>query len=210
VKSRATIVLSAVCAALVYAPAQAAPALEIPIATLVAQRHDLVGFGPARTVPYSTTYALEWALSYEQGEHAAESEANELGERGFQEGVAMFITGREEGAHEHKEAVSKAIVFATPTGAQEELAAAVSTERKDVGKAGAYRSVVSEIPGSIGIGFANRHGAADNVTFSTGRCYFTIGDAVHRGSRARRDAERPVRSAAIAVYTRAKQACAPT
>jgi hypothetical protein len=188
-------------------PAVAATGPEIPIATLVAQRSDLAGFGPARmSRPFSSSYAAEWAFTFAPSADTAKREATELTEMGFREGVFVYFTGRREGAREHREAVSSALVFAASTGAEEELAISVAADLREHDHGHLHRSTVHAIPGSSELGEGGRHGGVDNVLFSTGRCFFVIGDAIPSSSSAGQ-VRRPVRSAAIAVYDRAKQPC---
>jgi hypothetical protein len=198
--------VAALCAGLAGAPAQAATPLEIPVVTLVAQPQDFGGFGPARLETYATAYALEWALDYEQSAALAEHEAAELNARGFQEGVKRHFSGRQEGSHQQRDAVSSAIVFATVAGAQQEFATTVAFDLHRLSRAGVHQFSVRSIPGSIGMGERRRNDAGDNVTFSTGRCYFSIGDGRSKGSAARQ-VKHSATIAAIAVYRRAKQAC---
>jgi hypothetical protein len=190
------------------APPVAATGPEIPIATLMAQRSDLAGFGPARmSRPFSSSYAAEWAFTFAPNADSAKREATELTEMGFREGAFVYFTGRRERAHEHREAVSSALVFATSAGAEQDLAISVATELREHDHGHLHRSTIHAIPGSSELGEGGRHGGVDNVLFTTGRCFFVIGDAIPRSSSAGQ-VRRPVRSAAIAVYDRAKQPCA--
>lgn len=204
---RAVIALVGLLVGLVFTPAPASAALQIPATTLVAQQHDLVGFGPARTTLFSTAYALEWTLNSGVSTALAEHEATELNGRGFQEGVSMYFIGRKEGRG-HREAASATAVFASSAGAQQELASAVSTFLKEEANDPRFhRGTVQAIPGSIELGKRDKSGGFDNVFFSTGRCFFVIGDAIHEPSLAGQF-RHPVRTAAATVYAQAKQACA--
>jgi hypothetical protein len=190
-------------------PAQAATPLEIPASTLVAQPQDFAGFGPARLADaYSTAYALEWALSYEQSAAVGEHEATELNALGFREGVAVYYSGRKEGRHEFRNAVSSSIAFATTAGPEHELSVTLAFDRTQLGRGGGpYRTAVRTIPGSVGLGHRGRKVSDYSLAFATGRCFFVVGDAIHKHGMARR-AQRSATSAAIAVYSRAKETCA--
>src|SRR5262245_44841450 len=134
-----------------------ASAPSIPIGTLVAQRQDLAGFGPAvQMKPLETTFALEWALTSKQGIPTAEREANVLERRGFEAGVEIEIVGRHEGARERREADSVGIVFSTAAGAAEELAEQSAWARKEFKRAPKGSELlhgqVPGIPGSAQFG----------------------------------------------------------
>jgi hypothetical protein len=173
----------------------------------VAQPQDFAGFGPARFETYSTTYALEWTLNYEESTARAERDASELSARGFREGIKRHFSGRQEGPRKYRDAVSSAIVFVAVSGAQQELATTVAFDLKRLGNPDLHRFAVQSIPGSIGIEERRPNDVGDNVAFSIGRCYFSIGDGIHEGSTAHHVAH-SASSAAIAVDNRAKHACA--
>jgi len=156
--------------------------------------------------PFSSSYALEWAFTFAPSADSAKREATELTQMGFREGVFVYFTGRRERAREHREAVSSGLVFATSTGAEQDLAISVATELREHDHGHLHRSTIRAIPGSSELGEGGRHGGVDNVLFSIGRCFFVIGDAIPSSSSAGQ-VRRPVKSAAIAVYDRAKKPC---
>jgi hypothetical protein len=192
--------------------AQAETAASIPIGILVARPQDFPGFGPVvREKPLETIYALEWALTSEGSTASAEREAAMLKQWGFESGIQIVLVGRKEGTHERREAVSVGMVFSTSVGATEELAVETSAGRKAFAKvlvkgAKLLHGGVPGIPDSAQFGEGDRSGAVDNVLFSVGRCYFVVGDSLKRRSTAY-EVGHPLRSAAVAVYRRAKAAC---
>jgi hypothetical protein len=192
---RATL-LTALCLGIGCSPAFGATTPSIPIGTLVAQHNDLAGFGAAvQTKPLETTFALEWALTSEQGIPAAEREARLLEHRGFEE---------------RREADSVGMVFSTSAGAEEELAEQSAWghkefERKSKGTVLLHGGIPG-IPDSAQFGARDSQRSVDNVVFSVGRCYFVVADSLKRRSTARQ-VERPLRSAAITAYDRAKGIC---
>jgi hypothetical protein len=204
--------LTVLCFGIGCSPAYGATTPSIPIGTLVAQHNDLAGFGAAvQTKPLETTFALEWALTSEQGIPAAEREAKILEHRGFEAGVQIVFVGQHEGAHERREADSVGMVFSSSAGAEEELAEESASGAKQFRAERSKRTVllhggVPGIPGSAQFGARDPRGAVDNVLFSVGRCYFVVADSLKQRSTARQ-VERPLRSAAITVYDRAKEAC---
>jgi hypothetical protein len=188
----------------------AAAALPVSASLLRPRARDLPGFAGAKASRYMTTSAIEWARAYNQTEAAIQQEAAELIQRGFQEAVSVFFTGRREGPHSHREAISVAIVFTTPAGAEQELAKSVADDLRAFRTPTLRQYRVPAIPGATGLGsvfYGKHHGASGNVLFSTGRCFFVVGDALH-GDDGRAQGEHPSTVAAITLYKRTKAVCA--
>jgi hypothetical protein len=202
-----SLALASICLAL--GPSWAAAQIIVPT-ELEPTRQELPGFASARVQPFWTTSAREWSQYSESTKAAATREEAQLTARGFQEGATVFFTGRKETRRLRREAVSGAFVFSTAQAAEQELRSIVAESLPLFPKRGLQRYTIPAIPGSVGLGSWPDHGkrgGTGNVYFSVGRCTIVVGDAFHtRSSKAR--VAHPATVAAIALYGRAKTACA--
>jgi hypothetical protein len=177
----------------------------IPPSQLVAHARELPGFKGAKVTLDWSTSALEWGHFISESDAEAKNTTALLLGEGFQEGVQAFFRGRRETGNRHREALSEALLFATPSAAEHMLRANVQAlERR-----GFKRSAVPSIPGAVGLDVfnPNRHGGGGNVLFSSGRCFFLIGNSIHDAS-TRAQLDRAPIAAAVALYGRTKQSCA--
>lgn len=216
------LLLAAVCAALCAIAGSTArassgqtPGIEIcstciasgpPIAPaqLVARPKDLPGFARAKSKLRWTTSAEVFVDRFtEDTPVEAAAEIPMLVHAGFQEGVeeSFRAAGRE--------GVSEALVFSSTQGAKDQLVTSVAEALKEYEKASLRRFVDPGIPGSTGLGnfTPGKRGATGNVFFSTGRCFFVIGDLVHDARTSAQGAKAPI-AGATALYRRAKHVCA--
>jgi hypothetical protein len=196
--------------ALALCPASAHAAGLIAPAQLVAHVRDLPGFAGARETRQHTTSPFAWAHETSPGTWTeAQLEATNLQALGFEEGAEAFFTGRApEVRGLHREAVSQAVVFATAAAAQSEVMTSVQGALRLFPRAGLLQGADPAIPGAVTLGsFRGGHrGGSDNVFFSTGRCFFVIGNAVH-AARTRAAADRAPLVAALALYRRDQGLC---
>jgi hypothetical protein len=181
-----------------------APGPPIPPSLLVAHPRDLPGFARARS-------RLLWATSAEVFVHRfsedtpaeAAAEIPMLMHAGFREGVeeSFHATGRE--------GVSEALVFRSAQGAKDQLVTSLADALKEYEKTSLRRFVDPGIPGSAGLGnfTPGKPGATGNVFFSTGRCFFVVGDFVHDARTSAQGAKAPIAGATV-LYRRTKHVCA--
>jgi hypothetical protein len=171
-------------------------------ALLVVRPRDLPGFAGAKGRLYSTTSAFELAHEGENSSSEAESEAAYLTREGFREGV-------EESFHQaDREGVSEALVFDSARAAKHQLITSVAQDLREYEKASLKRFVAAGVPGSVGLGNFNpgKRGATGNVLFSTGRCFFLVGDLVHDAITSAQGTKAPI-AGAKALYKRTKRVC---
>jgi hypothetical protein len=122
---------------------------------------------------------------------------------GFREGVEeSFHAARGEG-------VSEALVFSSAQGAKDQLVTSLADALKEYEKASLRRFVDPGIPGSAGLeNFTpGKRGATGNVFFSTGRCFFVVGDLVRDARTSAQGAKAPIVGATV-LYKRTKVLCA--
>jgi uncharacterized membrane protein YtjA (UPF0391 family) len=200
VKRRTAFLVSLGCAIALVVPAFAAAA--IPPAALVAHSDELPGFAAAKV-------KLRWASSVRRyakfvlGENRREArkEVARLKRKGFLQGVQELLSSPA------GEALSNAVVFRSARGAERELKTSLAEVLKAQGKAVIRRFTVAAIPGSLGFsGYeAGQPGGAANVLFSTGRCFFLVGDALP-GSTVQQLSVAPI-AGATALYQRVASLC---
>jgi hypothetical protein len=199
-KRSAVITASLGCGLLLSVPALAAGA--IAPASLVAHAGELPGFSAAHTKLKSATSASRY-VNVVLGEHGheARTELAKLKRRHLREGVQELLsinTG---------EALSLALVFATPGDAKAEFRSRKSETVKAQGRAVVDPLAVPAIPGSFGFTAveAGQSSVAANVLFTTGRCYFVVGNSLEGATR--EEAATAPLAGASAVYQRVKPLC---
>jgi hypothetical protein len=177
---------------------------------LVARVRDLPGFAGARATLEHTTSPFTWAHNTNPGTWTeAQVEATNLQSLRFEEGAEAFFTGSAPEAHGlHREAISQGVVFATAAAAQSELRTSVEGALKIFSRKGLLQGADPAIPGAVNLGnFTSGHrGGSDNVFFSTGRCFFVVGDSVHNTT-SRAQADRAPVAGALALYRRDRRLC---
>jgi hypothetical protein len=193
---------------LACAPAWSAGPL--PAAQLVARVHDLPGFAGARVHLSSTRSAFTWAHQGQGTWTQDEVQTSTLRTLGFEQGVEAFFTATAREAHgHHREAVSEALVFPTASSAESALKASVPEALSVYGKQGMREFPgPAIIPGSISLDAFSPgvRGRAGNVFFSTGRCFFVVGDFVYSAT-TRAQADRAPLAGALALYRRDRRLC---
>jgi Domain of unknown function (DUF6531) len=122
-------------------------------------------------------------------------------------GNVLLIAGAGTGLE--REGVSEALVFSSAQGAKDQLVTSVAEALKEYEKVSLRRFVDPGIPGSAGLGnfTPGKRGATGNVFFSTGRCFFVVGDLVRDARTSAQGAKAPI-AGATALYKRVKHACA--
>ncbi len=200
-KRKTAFPLGAVCGVILCAPPFAAAA--IPPASLVAHPADLPGFATDRSTLRSATSASRY-VKVVLGERSREarSEVARLSRWGFREGVQELVTGPQ------GEALSAAVVFGSARAAERELKTSLSESVKAQGRAILKRFSVAAIPGSAAFS-AIEHGTsspAANVLFSTGRCFFIVGNSLRNSTPEQADSA-PI-AGATALYQRVQRLCA--
>jgi hypothetical protein len=164
----------------------------------------LPGFAGAKSQLLWTTSAEVFVRRFTEDTPAeAAAEIPMLMHAGFQEGVeeSFHATGRE--------GVSEALVFDSAQAAKDQLVTQVAEDLKVYEKAGLRRFGDPGIPGSAGLGnfTPGKRGATGNVLFSTGRCFFVVGDLVHDARTSAQGAKAPI-AGATTLYKRTKHVCA--
>jgi hypothetical protein len=201
----AAALIAVICVGATSAPAMAV-APTVPPAELVAHTNELPGFAGAKVTLDWSASAFEWGRFLAEGEAEAKRVTAVLLRDGFQEGAQAFFRGRRESGNRHREGLSEAAMFATVPAAEQALVANVSHTLK---LHGFKRFLVPSIPGAVGADLFNPHrrGGGGNVLFSTGRCYFLVGNSIH-DAKTRAQLDRAPVAAAAALYARTKQLCA--
>jgi hypothetical protein len=187
-----------------FVPSPALATAPIAPALLVATRHELPGFAGAKTGLYWTTSPGLYVKEYTQDTPAeATTQRSGLIRMGFEEGVQGTFSAP------NREAVSEAIVFRSEHAAREEVKVALAEDLAAFEKSGLKRSSVPGLPGAVALGDfqAGRRGATDNVLFSAGRCFLSVGDRVVNATTRAQGASAPV-AAAETLSKRVKQTCA--
>ena len=177
--------------------------VPIPARSLELQPRQLPGFEGAKK-KVEVFESIDQFVERRHGTRAAiEAERALLMNRGFQGTVGEVFLAP------HREAIFVAAVFVSPQGATEEFQETVATDLKRLKGHGVKRSTVKGIPGSVLAGqFEKGHrGGTGNVLFTTGRCFFIVGDAVRRAT-SRKQAERAPIAAAKGLLRRHKSVCA--
>lgn len=195
----AGVIAAPVCAAWGEATVSAA----IPPRSLELHTRELPGFAGASKKVQVFESADQFIESRGGGPAEVEAERALLAKRGFQGTIGESFRAP------HREAIFVAFVFTSPQGATEEFHETLAADIKHLKGHGARRSAVSGIPGSVLVGqFEKGHrGGTGNVLFTTGRCFFVVGDAVKRATN-RKQAYRAPITAARAILRREKHACA--
>jgi hypothetical protein len=179
-------------------------AVLIAPSSLVAQPAELPGFASAKVTLHSATTPSRYAkVVLEERPRAAAKEVVKLKRKGFQEGVQETLSSHRGEAL----GLSLALVFGSARVAEQELKTGRSESVKAQGKAKITRFTVPAIPGSFGFSAteAGHSGGAANVLFSSGRCFFLVGDTLRKGS-LKEVASAPI-AGATAVYQRVKSLC---
>jgi hypothetical protein len=190
--------------------AQALGALPIAPAHLALPRRDLPGFAHAERFTETTTSPFTWAHTTGFGTWTAEQEEVSLLEgSGFLEGVETAFRSRRHARGGARGAVAQVAVFATAAAAVTETLRSVAAGAAEDGPS-VVRFAAPAIPGAAGVAAAIRpphRGGAANVFFSTGRCAIVVGEGI-AGARRTAQLERAPRAGALALYRRARSACA--
>jgi hypothetical protein len=193
------------CGAALALPVLATPApagASIPAASLVVHPAEMPGFTTARVKLQSAKSPSRFAKVV-LGEHSREarSEIKRLKRKGFRGGAQEFLSTLA------GEALSLALVFANARVAEHELAISMSEDLKAQGKAAVARFTVPAIPGSAGFSAveAGAPSAAANVLFTSGRCFFVVGDSLAKATPEQADSA-PI-AGATALYVRVKGLC---
>jgi hypothetical protein len=204
--------LSAVALSLFWAPQRAAAqAAPLPVQKLVARPGDLPGLAGAQSYLTSTSSPFEWAHGQQGGTWTeAQEEATTLQTLGFEEAVRRAFLARTSEAHgKHREAVSEAVVLPSATNAQAAMVASAATFVKQSTKPSLFEFGDRAIPNAMVLGnlTPGRRGGDGNVLFTSGRCYFVIGDYLY-AARSRAQVDRAPLAAALALYRRERVLCA--
>lgn len=204
-RTRLCVILAAALTAAVGAVAPAGAATVPPPSSLMLHAGDMPRFVPARGQPQVTIDANQFARSLEPSPGQARREAVTLRSLGFQEGVSeLFVV-----PHSHDQALSVAVVLASPLAAQIQLARTVPSIFEGQFPFAVLRGFTdAAVPGSLGLAASGPVGGAVNVVFTTGRCYMLVGQAVTRGKPSARTLAGPVIAGATALYGRASGVCA--
>jgi hypothetical protein len=140
---------------------------------LVAHAAELPGFGAAKAKIRSASTAYRYLhVVLEEPSVQARRKASKLERRGFREGVRELLSASQ------GEALSIAIVFDRRRGAREEFNKSVAESRKAQGGATITPLATPAIPGASAFTAAEpgHPGGAANVLFTSGRCFFLVGD----------------------------------
>jgi len=160
------------------------------------------GFTAARVKLRSAKSASRFAkVVLGERPREARSEIKRLKRKGFREGAQEFLSTLA------GEALSLALVFGNARVAEHELAVSMSEDVKAQGKAAVERFTVPAIPGSAGFSAveAGAPSAAANVLFTSGRCFFVVGNSLANATREQADSA-PI-AGATALYLRVKSLC---
>jgi hypothetical protein len=179
-------------------------AVVIPPASLVVAPAELPGFATGKVTLHSATSASRYAkVVLEQRPREAAREVVKLKRKGFKEGVQELFSSRRGEAL----ALSLALVFGSSRVAEQELKTSSFEAVKAQGKAKLTRFTVPAIPRSFGFSTTEtgHSGGAGNVLFSTGRCFFVVGDSLRTGTREELTSA-PI-AGATALYQRVKSLC---
>jgi hypothetical protein len=200
VKAGITFLLSLAC---MGAASPAFALAAIPPGSLVVAPAELPGLSGAGVKLRSATSASRYvkAVLDERGADARH-ETSRLRRRGFREGVEEQLSTANSGG------LSLALVFGSANAAGQAFGSSLSEALEAQGKATVKRFSVNAIPGSSGFTafLAHHPGAAANVLFATGRCFFLLGDSFEDGTPENAGAG-PI-AAATALYGRVKGLCA--
>ena len=191
------------CALALMLPAPGLGATSIPGASLVVHPSDLPGFAGAKRKFRSATGASPYVKSVlGQRGREARKEIAKLKRQGFREGAQELLPTS------NGEALSLALVFSSARVAKRVFKANLAEDLKAQGHAKLKRFTVAAVPGSSGFSATETGvpGAAANVLFATGRCFFLVGDSLRSGSG--ENAETAPIAGATALYPRVKSLCA--
>jgi len=193
------------CGVALALPALATPApagASIQASSLVVHPAEMPGFTTARVKLQSAKSASRYAkVVLGEGSREARSEIKRLKRKGFREGAQEFLSTLA------GEALSLALVFRNARIAEHELTVSTAEDVKAQGKAAVERFTVPAIPGSVGFSAVEAGGpsAAANVLFTTGRCFFVVGNSLAKATREQADSA-PI-AGASALYLRAQTLC---
>lgn len=170
---------------------------------LVAQPPDLPGFRYAsREIHASTSPSRYIEKIIEVAPREAGREISFLRRAGFQEGVQELFYGLP------GEALSIAEVFSSRRGSRRAFDAAAAEDISPRADPTEKTFKLDAIPGAVGFSGPDFHGPGGfaNVLFSTGRCFFLVGNALKAVSDSEQLDAVPD-AGALALYRRDKERC---